>query len=237
MNMSPDSIPNATIEALARSFYKEAIRFGFKQVDYLRFVNFLLDMSLKNDALPSEAEKPLVIYTQAPVHFPLEGDHVLVREFIQTVDKKWLDKWLTDVEGRHFLQSRIASQIVDLDRLIHGRDNVLGMICLKSDPEIPIGALAFLDYDQTLQQAELRKLIGEPIHRGKGLAKEATRLWIQYGISALGLKKIYLFTLETNIRNIKLNQELGFQVERIFRNAILIDGEYFDILKMSYKVD
>ena len=38
--------------------------------------------------------------------------------------------------------------------------------------------------------------------RGKGFAKEATKLWIQYGITKLDLKKIYLDRLDTNIRNI-----------------------------------
>ncbi len=57
MNMSSDSIPNATLEAIARSFYRETIRYGFRQVDYLRFVNFLLDLSLKNGSSSIEPKE------------------------------------------------------------------------------------------------------------------------------------------------------------------------------------
>ena len=66
-----------------------------------------------------------------------------------------------------------------------------------------------------------------------GLAKEATRLWIQYGLSALKLKKIYVNTLNTNIRNIRLNEELGFKVEGLLCNEVFVDGQYKDVLRMG----
>jgi len=93
--------------------------------------------------------------------------------------------------------------------------------------------MAFLNYDRKYKKAELRKLIGVPKLRGKGLGKEATKYWIQYGFTELGLNKIYLNTVDTNIRNIKLNEELGFKVEGILRNEILIDGNYHDVLRMG----
>jgi len=99
--------------------------------------------------------------------------------------------------------------------------------------DTPIGAVAFLNYDVMQFKAELRKLIGEPNMRGKGLGKEATRLWIRYGTETLDLKKIYLNTLDTNIRNIRLNEEIGFRVEGILRNEVFVDGKYKDLLRMG----
>jgi diamine N-acetyltransferase len=93
--------------------------------------------------------------------------------------------------------------------------------------------VAFLDYDADQRKAELRKVVGDPAQRGKGYGKEASALWIRYGITTLGLKKIYLNTLETNIHNVHLNEELGFRVEGILRNELLIDGEYRDVLRMG----
>jgi hypothetical protein len=57
------------------------------------------------------------------------------------------------------------------------------------------------------------------------------------GIAGLGLKKIYLNTLETDVRNIRLNEELGFKVEGILRNECFFDGEYHDILRMALLVE
>ena len=119
----------------------------------------------------------------------------------------------------------------ELDTFIADSLNIIGIITLPDHQ--PIGAVAYLDYDKRQHKAELRKLIGEPLMRGKGYAKEATQLWIQYGFSTLGLKKIYLNTLDTNIRKIQLNEELGFKVEGILRNEVLVEGAYRDVLRMG----
>ena len=238
MPVSTNSIPNATIEAIARSLFKETLRYGFKQVDYLRFVNVLLDMSMRNGNYAVEqAEIKPVDITDSISNLLLPGERVKVRKFVENKDRLLLEKWIAEKDGRHFLISRITAKQTDINSLIKSEQNILGIITLIAKDEIPIGVMAFLDYDSVQRKAELRKLIGEPEYRGKGLAKEATKLWLQYGSTALGLKKIYLNTLDTNIRNIKLNEELGFKVEGILRDECFVDGKYHDVLKMGYFVE
>jgi len=62
-------------------------------------------------------------------------------------------------------------------------------------------------------------------------------LWIKYGINNLGLNKIYLDTVENNIRNVGLNKELGFHIEGVLRKEIFIDNKYYDVLRMAYIVE
>lgn len=45
------SIPQATLEVVTRSFFKETAKYGFNHLDYLRFVNLLLDLSFNTDQL------------------------------------------------------------------------------------------------------------------------------------------------------------------------------------------
>ena len=59
---------------------------------------------------------------------------------------------------------------------------------------------------------------------------------MQYGIHGLKLKKIYLNTLDTNIKNIRLNEELGFRVEGILRNEIRVGQQVKDVLRMGLYV-
>ena len=127
--------------------------------------------------------------------------------------------------------SRSTARKTTLNNLINTVSNVFGVVTLPDNT--PIGLVAFLDYDTLQRKTELRKLIGDPKMRGKGFAKEATKLWIQYGITKLGLKKIYLNTLDTNIRNIKLNEELGFEIEGILRNEVFFDDKSHDVLRMG----
>jgi len=229
-------IPQNTIETLVRSFFKESSAYGFQQLDYIRFVNMLLDMSMsfsgaaqqENNVTPG---KPRHISGAKNNNLPLAGKGVIIRKFEPERDTATVNGWLTDKQGAQFLLSRSTAQADNFGQLAGSDSNIFGMITSLS--EEPIGCMAFLDVDPVQQKAELRKLIGNPQMRGRGYAKEATGLWVDYGLEALQLKKIYLSTLDTNIRNIKLNEDLGFKIEGILRNEILYQGEYRDVLRMG----
>ena len=238
MPATDGTIPDLTIETLSRSFFKESVNYGFTQMDYVRFVNRLLDLSMQQGDGPVSASKSTVegntetvTASDTPVSLPLHGPRIVVRAFSDPDDLALLERWVSDPAGKYFLLSRTTSRELSLSDLVHSDDSVLGMITLPD--ETPVGCVAFLDFDCEQRKAELRKLVGDPVQRGKGFGKEASALWIRYGLTTLGLKKIYLNTLETNIKNVHLNEELGFRVEGILRNELFIDGEYRDVLRMG----
>jgi len=244
--MTGSTIPDLTIEALARGFCREAATYGFTQLDYVKFVNVVLDMSMRANADAEDAgtlpESPRKAADEAvgesvfkAAAFPLQGPNLVIREFDATHDLTLFDRWLADPGGRYFLLSRTTAQQEDICEVARSSTSILGIITLPDGR--PIGSVAFLDYDPAQHKAELRKLIGEADQRGKGLAKEASMLWIRYGLGTLGLHKIYLSTLHTNSRNVRLNEELGFRTEGILRNEVLIDGVYHDVLRMGLSRD
>ena len=143
-----------------------------------------------------------------------------------------MGQWLVDDYGRQFLLSRTTAQVIDLNRITKDDRNIFGIVTTLAD--VPIGCVAYLGYNVDQRKAELRKMIGEPSMRRKGFAKEAAQLWINYGVAALKIKKIFLSTLNTDIRNIRLNESLGFKVEGILRNEICLNGTYQDVLRMGY---
>jgi RimJ/RimL family protein N-acetyltransferase len=226
-------IPEQTLTALVRSFFREAREYGFRQTDYLRFVNALLDLAMHQngttdaDAEDAGRETPRV----RAFRLPLTGERIRIRAYDPDRDPPMFSRWLRDDAGRYFLLSRISLRRSRFEDLISDPSNTIGVITL--DDGRPIGAMGFLKHDYTQHKAELRKLIGDPDLRGQGYAREATRLWIQYGLQGMGLKKIYLNTLETNLRNIRLNEELGFKVEGILRNEVMIDGRTHDVVRMG----
>ncbi len=226
-------IPALTIETLARTFYKDSARYGFQQLDYVRFVNLLLDIALKNSAKTEILRKE----TKAPKSngsngkdLPMKGEKVEIRSF-ELSDLPLFDRWLSDIHGRHFLLSRATSRESDIKELVESPCNIVGIVTLPD--QTPIGAITYLNYDSVQRKAELRKLIGDKNWRGKGLAKEATRLWLEYGLGQLRLRKVFLDTLDTNLHNIKLNEDLGFQIEGILRNEVYFDGQMHDVLRMG----
>jgi RimJ/RimL family protein N-acetyltransferase len=142
-----------------------------------------------------------------------------------------MHRWLEDDQGRMFMLTCSAGSFHDCADLLQGRGSHLAIV--ETLDATPIGAVAFLHHDPVQRKAELRKLIGEPAARGHGYAREATALWIRFGFEVLGLRKIYLDTLETSLRNIRLNESLGFSVEGILRNELLLDGVEHDVLRMG----
>ena len=108
----------------------------------------------------------------------------------------------------------------------------LFVICGKLDDDV-IGMLGFTQIDRRTKQAEFSKMIGEPSARGKGYARCATRTVIDYGFDVLKLNRIYLHTLDGNIKNIRLNQSLGFKFEGLLQQAVKIDNKLRDVAIMA----
>jgi len=223
---SGEPLPSQTLEAVAKTIYRQAQEYGFSRNDYIRFVNILLDLGMEKSGVytppPSqdkESKREEVSSQKITVRLYEESDFPLIK------------KWVEDPKGSFFLTTRTAhSNSQTLEELVENEGNIFGIVSLDDKP---IGALAYLNVDKGLRKAELRKLIGEPAARGRGYAKLATQYWIEYGISTLGLRKIYVNTLDTNLANIRLNEMLGFRVEGLFREEIELDGEFRDILRMS----
>jgi len=228
------AIPDNTIEAFARNFHKEARIYGFSDADCLRFVNVILDLIMKNDQKSAQKFSTLHWSRNGEPHYtrlPIRSDALIIREYDHAIDPPYFAEWLAEEAGRYFLMSRLSLRSSKFDDLANDPSNSIGVITLPDG--LPIGAVAYLEHDLHAKKAELRKIIGDPQYRGKGYAKLATRLWIEYGLFSLGLKKIYIHTVNTNIRNIRLNEELGFSIEGILHNEVVIDGIYHDVLRMS----
>ena len=232
--MDKSKIPDTTIEALTRNFFKESLDYGFKYEDYLKFVNSLLEyaISAKNNGNGKEPEtiSSFKNSLKTPA-LPIQTENLIIREFDKENDSKLIEEWSRDKFGRYFLLSMTSSLDSNIEKLISSNIHYLGVVTLKDNT--PIGVVGFLNFDKAHRKAELRKLIGVPEYRAHGYGKEATRYWIEYGFKKLELKKIYLNTIDTNIHNIRINEKMGFKVEGILRDEAMVDGVTHDILRMG----
>ena len=227
------NITEKTIDALSRNFFKEAEEYEFDYEHYLKFVNTLLEYAIdgKVNGKNRKTETSKFDLINIVNSLPITSEHLIIRKFDNDTDVDFVHKWLQDDYGKYFMLSFSSHEPMDIDQLLHNKNHIFGLITTADSQ--PVGLMAFLNLDNEFHKAELRKLIGDPGFRGKGLGKEATINWIAYGRDGLGLKKVYLRTVETNIRNIKLNEELGFKVEGILRNEVILNNAYYDVLRMG----
>jgi RimJ/RimL family protein N-acetyltransferase len=76
-------------------------------------------------------------------------------------------------------------------------------------------------------------LIGDRTSWGKGFAKEASKLVLDYCFSTIHLRKINLGVLSTNHKAIALYKKLGFTQEGCFKSHSYFKGVYVDSIRMA----
>jgi diamine N-acetyltransferase len=75
----------------------------------------------------------------------------------------------------------------------------------------PVGQISLYDINWEHKRAEYgRLMIGDPAARGKGLAKAATMLLLDFGFDSLGLHEIVLEVFEDNLAAYNLYAACGF---------------------------
>ncbi len=96
-----------------------------------------------------------------------------------------------------------------------------------------IGIMGAENIDERHRRLEMKKFIGEDGFSGKGIGKRATFLFLYYAFMIREYNKVYIHSMDTNIRNINLNSKFGFELEGIFFQEIFRDNEYYDVVRMG----
>jgi diamine N-acetyltransferase len=77
----------------------------------------------------------------------------------------------------------------------------------------PVGQISVYNIDLDNREAEFgRLMIGEKEARGKGLAKEATKLVVSWAFNTFQLKRIYLDVFKNNTGAVGLYRDCGFSI-------------------------
>lgn len=82
-----------------------------------------------------------------------------------------------------------------------------------------VGIIGLLEIKE--QKAEYYITLGEQGYGGKGIAKKATELLLEYAFSCLGLEEIYLYTETSNIRAQKLFTRCGFRQIGLLKKSVM----------------
>ena len=97
----------------------------------------------------------------------------------------------------------------------------------------PVGSVYFRDVNRLYRSAEYGVFIGEADARGRGLGSEAAKLFTDFGFETLGLHRISLRLLSGNDPARRSYEKAGFQLEGVFRDMVLLDGQYRDVIFMA----
>ncbi len=216
-------------ETVLDNTIKELKKLNLSSKDYINLANSLLDIAINGHKTPQAAEINYLI--DEHMDFPIIYEDIIIKKFNSKKHYKLLEEWTNNEFGKEFLLSRIDNVEKNLEDLVNDKVNIFGIIEIQD--KIPIGVLGYLHYDPLNNKAELRKLIGNRDYSGKGFGKKATKAWISFGLNKLKLRKIFIYTYDTNLRNIRINRDLGFNLEGVFKAENFDKGEPKDILRMA----
>ena len=104
------------------------------------------------------------------------------------------------------------------------------VICLDDDKAI--GACGLFNIDSKNRVCEIGYWLGKA-HWGKGYAKEAVSLLLQFGFGELKLNRIEAHTFATNERSAGLLQSIGFRNEGTLRSSVIQEGRFVDNMLFS----
>jgi RimJ/RimL family protein N-acetyltransferase len=220
-----------TRDIIFKSIVSELNNFHLLPKEYISLASSILDLATKtptNDVIKNNGK-----ITDKFTSLPIKFNDLQISELNYKKNKKIIYKWIESESGHDFIYSRIDDAEFLPEEFFLNKKNIFGLI--EMDKKF-IGILGFLHHDEKNNKAELRKLIGDPEYRGKGLGKKSTKLWLNYGLNGLKLRKIYLYTYDTNLRNIRINREMGFQLEGVFKQENIENNVTKDILRMAYLV-
>jgi len=224
------------LKLVAKGFYRELINYGVKEAEVVTVAGHLLD----NIALRSPpGERPESTYrgtmklgdvsdawaTERRLHLgdvsltPLTGDHIPA-----------IAAWLEVPKVRDSFFPRFPRSEGSL------RTHLLSAECdylaiTYQDTFVGIIGAEHLDFASS--RVEMKKLVGDSAMRGKGIGKRATFLFLYHMFVLRKFYKVYLHTLDINIRNLSLNGKFGFWLEGVFFEDALINHERLDVVRMA----
>ncbi len=143
-------------------------------------------------------------------------------------------RWYNDVAFmRHYdVVSAIPKNIEDVKEILSDirKCNTAYIFAVKSfEHQELIGVTGFENICWNNGTALIYIGVGKEKHRGRGYAKEALKLIMEFGFEELNFHRIYLTVLEYNEPAIKLYEKLGFTREGTYREFIHRDGRRYDM--------
>ena len=153
---------------------------------------------------------------------------IRIRQF-ERADIPKKGEWINNPENNQFLHYDIPISIEGTEQWFdsHAGDDSRYDAVIEVDG-VAVGTIGLLDIDKKNSRAEYYIAMGETAYKGKGIAKEASKLILDYGFTTIGLNRIYLYTEIDNVAAQRLFEKVGFIREGLLRHDILSHGKYVD---------
>jgi RimJ/RimL family protein N-acetyltransferase len=223
------------LRLVAKSFYKELSNYGATKNDVVAVAGHLLDNVMQKNSINRDTSFYNLQFTTKDIQDEWASAERLTigQVSIEPIDNRLVPQiaaWLRSPDIRDSFCPRFPDTEEELSLYFRAPNKVYFSIQYQQNP---VGLIGGEQLDLESAKLEMRKFIGDPRMQGKGFGKQATFLFLYYAFVIRNFKKVYLHTLDINVRNLNLNSKFGFELEGVFFEDVLIQNVWRDILRMA----
>ena len=224
------------LEIVSSSFYKELVKYGIDKSDIVSVSMNLLDYATNNNNGSSSTPKSLYEFNITDINDSWQKSKKLVLQdvSIQELKKDHINiivDWLKSNEIHGTFIGFFPKEAKALKRyMIDSPDKKYFAVYFL---EKFVGIIGAERINEKFSKLEMKKFIGDKEFRGKGIAKSSTFLFLYYAFRILGYNKVYIHSMDTNIKNINLNSHFGFNLEGLLYNEVSVDEVFHDVIRMG----
>jgi RimJ/RimL family protein N-acetyltransferase len=224
------------LKLVAKGFYNEMVNYGVDKADVLNVAGHLLDNVMqKTGPANKQTDYYNRLFTIKDVHDAGAATKRLSLHQVSLapIDLALIPKigaWLRAPAICENFYPRFPESEAGLTRYFQSPTREYFAIFHENDFAGIIGAE---NIDAESARLEMRKLVGDAAMRGKGIGKRATFLFLYDAFVIRKFRKVYLHSLDINIRNLNLNGKFGFELEGLFLEEALIQNKWRDVIRMA----
>lgn len=154
---------------------------------------------------------------------------------LSDVSERYLG-WMNDPQVVRFMRHRsYRSTMKSLEDFVKSREwpRDLTLAIVDRETNLHIGNIGLTAIDWANGKAELGMLLGDRNFWGQGYMSEAFDLITTFAFSRLKLHRLYAGTERDNQAAVRLFKKAGWEKEGIFKDDILRNGEYVDVIRFA----
>ena len=152
---------------------------------------------------------------------------------INADDAEKYTEWLSDIEITRNLSNAGRIYSVESERQALQSITADNLAIIAVEGNVLIGNCGYLNINASQRRAEVGIFIGDKDYLGKGYGTEAMQLLLDFGFNIRNYHSLQLRVRSFNKRAIACYEKCGFKPAGRFREAGMLNGEYFDDILMD----
>jgi RimJ/RimL family protein N-acetyltransferase len=166
----------------------------------------------------------------------LKGDRLDLIPFKEEfITEKYLD-WLSDIEVTKYLDVSNYDQTIDtitnyINRFNNSENYIFAIVIKEINNHI--GNITLQNINWVHKFATEGIMIGDKKYWKDGYGTEARSLLLEFAFNDLKLNRIVSSAFVDNLAGIKSNSKLGYKKEGLFRNHMILEGQYSDVIQQG----